>query len=799
MKLFSSLVSLFFLLSVNAESLLIAGFESEREVALWRAPKGDPATMTFNVNPQFITSGRGSAKFSTPKAGSGESRWPQITLGSLPTRNWRMYDELTFDVVNPGPETVDLHIQLLTGDNGKIGRSWLALAAGRHQLVWKLPDIVGENDILGVRLFQNDPPTPYTMYVDNMQIRVNPELFKGKLNSFIENLEENDRPDWDKAGLRRSFDRLKSEAGKLDSAGKLVDCRNRFEKLKVQRNQKLNAIRTGEFNRHFPGVWGYGVTHGMEKVFRCEYPFLGQIGGNAVIAMARNEREPLQVVLHSKQNLKNVSVSVGKLVHSKSGSEIPAQDISVYTVGYVKPLAPVYPVEAIAWYPDPLLDFLREFDLEANVWQPVWIDIYAPAGTPPGQYRSLITVKADNAPVLQIPLEITVWNFTLPQRNTRPAAISHETQIIRNFYADAWGGKAVLGEVARFMDGAVARDKLSEKAARIADVEIAAERELLRNRITPSPIYNWRRPVKMSDIRRWRDHGGSQYNIMYIQPDAFKKGEPYYEWRMNHVRKTLNDIVPKLREAGVLDDAYIYCFDEITESNFYAARTVLEEVKKICPEVPVVTTAFDPTFGRQSGLDGLIDIWVPNEPSYAANQKRIQEVRRQGKKVWYYTCMYRKGMNFLLEASGSAPRLLVGLAQFKTRSDGFLYYHTTMWNLDKHMIAEGPLTRHSARSYQAYNGDGLLLYPGKNGALPTVRLKNIGDGLEDLEYWFLLKKLKESGAVTDSADIAILDALLAVEPDIVTDFGHFDLTGDKLNSARLKAGALLDKYPVKLN
>ena len=71
MKLFSSLACLFFLLTVNAESLLIAGFESEREVALWRAPKGDPTTMTFNTNPQFITSGRGSAKFSTPKAGNG--------------------------------------------------------------------------------------------------------------------------------------------------------------------------------------------------------------------------------------------------------------------------------------------------------------------------------------------------------------------------------------------------------------------------------------------------------------------------------------------------------------------------------------------------------------------------------------------------------------------------------------------------------------------------------------------------------------------------------------------------------
>lgn len=83
--------------------------------------------------------------------------------------------------------------------------------------------------------------------------------------------------------------------------------------------------------------------------------------------------------------------------------------------------------------------------------------------------------------------------------------------------------------------------------------------------------------------------------------------------------------------------------------------------------------------------------------------------------------------------------------------------------------------------------------------MPAIRLKNIGDGLEDLEYWFLLKKLKESGAVTDSTDLAGLGALLAVESDIVTDFGRFDLTGNRLNSARLKAGTLLSKYSVELN
>jgi hypothetical protein len=251
--------------------------------------------------------------------------------------------------------------------------------------------------------------------------------------------------------------------------------------------------------------------------------------------------------------------------------------------------------------------------------------------------------------------------------------------------------------------------------------------------------------------------------------------------------------VPKLREAGVLKDAYIYCFDEIQEQTYYSAKTILEEVKRLYPEIPIVTTAFDETFGKKSGLESCIDIRVPGEKSYETYQERIQELRRNGKKVWYYTCMYRPGMNFLLEAAASAPRLLVGLNQYKQESDGFLYYQTTKWD-GAQIVDKGPLTEHNSRGYQAYNGNGLLLYPGKDGVMPTIRLKAIGDGFEDLEYWFLLRKLKESGKKLASEDQVILDSLLQINLEVVVDFKHFDPAGDRLQAERRKAGEQLSVY-----
>ncbi len=785
----------------NEETLLLTGFESPRETAIWKIPPNDPSTLEFNSDANYIVSGKGSARFKSPKAGDGLLRWPMITLTALPTRNWRCYDELSLDVINPGTETVDLRIQLLTADDGKTGHSWMKIPPGKNHLTWQLPDIVRRENIHGVRLFQDNPPKEYMMYLDNLAIHIRPDLLPVKTKQLLEILSEADQPDWDQAGMRKQFNSLIAEinglaASRSSAAGKariLGDTEKKLNELKIRRNRQLNELKIKEFNAAFPSGWGYGISSGMEKISRDEYPVQSRFAAKAAVSLARNERESLQVVLRSNKPLNNVRVQVSDLKNTAGAHIIPAGNLKIYTVGYVKPLSPVYPVEPLTWYPDPLIDFLADFTLDAGVWQPVWLDIFADGKTAPGTYAGTISIHSAEQPVLEIPLEVNVWNFALSEQNTLPTVISHPTYSIRNYYAALWGKPEAGTEASRYFDGKIAYDQLSEAGRKLVDIELAAELELLQCRITPTPIYNTRRPVNLQDVRRWHAHGGKSFNLWYINPVNVKAGEPYPAWGAQRAREFLGALVPELSEAGFLKDAFIYCFDEIKEDGFFAAKSILEKVKEINPDIPLVTTALDPTFGKASGLEDVIDVWCPGEKVYWENQERIREVRRNGKKVWYYTCMYRKGMNFLLEATGSAPRLLVGLAQFKFESDGFLYYNTCNWK-GKQIVDRGPLTTHKARSYQAYNGDGLLLYPGTQGALPSIRLKNIRDGFEDLEYWFLLKQLKDTNTSLDAADQLELEALLQIKPETVESFERFDATGKLLESERLKAGNLLSKY-----
>jgi hypothetical protein len=95
----------------------------------------------------------------------------------------------------------------------------------------------------------------------------------------------------------------------------------------------------------------------------------------------------------------------------------------------------------------------------------------------------------------------------------------------------------------------------------------------------------------------------------------------------------------------------------------------------------------------------------------------------------------------------------------------------------------------------AFNGDGMLIYPGKNGPLPSIRLKMIRDGLEDYEYLTLLKKVSDKvsagGVKLTSSQKEILSKLLNPSEYMPLQFENYDMTGEKLQDYRERVGEFL--------
>lgn len=68
------------------------------------------------------------------------------------------------------------------------------------------------------------------------------------------------------------------------------------------------------------------------------------------------------------------------------------------------------------YYPDIAvpLDLVRTFDVAAASNQSVWVDVYVPRGAAPGRYTGAVQVAADGAPPREVPVELTVRPFALP-------------------------------------------------------------------------------------------------------------------------------------------------------------------------------------------------------------------------------------------------------------------------------------------------------------------------------------------------------------------------------------------------
>ena len=86
----------------------------------------------------------------------------------------------------------------------------------------------------------------------------------------------------------------------------------------------------------------------------------------------------------------------------------------------------------------------------------------------------------------------------------------------------------------------------------------------------------------------------------------------------------------------------------------------------------------------------------------------------------------------------------MGAQAVRMRPDGFLYYQISVWKGNK-CIEKGPFTDWNPANDLQYNGDGSWVCVGPDGIpLPTIRLENFRDGLEDYAYAKLLEeKLKE--------------------------------------------------------
>jgi hypothetical protein len=137
-------------------------------------------------------------------------------------------------------------------------------------------------------------------------------------------------------------------------------------------------------------------------------------GAALQMAAARNEGEAAQFVLRPQKALKNFTVETASLV-GPNGATIDKANLEILRVGYVRVTQPTDATGVADWWPDPLPPVAKPLDLAANINHPFWVRVQVPKGAKAGIYSGTISLKADGY-TARVPLQLTVWNFALPDR-----------------------------------------------------------------------------------------------------------------------------------------------------------------------------------------------------------------------------------------------------------------------------------------------------------------------------------------------------------------------------------------------
>ncbi len=757
--------------SISATAATVL-FDFETEDEQKTAPRVFAHDRTICVTNAFATSGQHALYFKSGPWRNGLDEWPSFNLDSS-VKDWRGYDRLVIDLVSigEGGDTLSTFICPPVGrvQNGLNAHTTLP-ARGYTQWVVPLrnwPKTCKPDNVGRVHLFLSNP-RDVRVFIDRITL-----LKKG------EPLPVPDGP-----CVGRDILPFLSQAASEATAAK-----SEFEAarthLRAYCNFREACLKAGQDTTKMC----VGLASSMVKVLPRGSEIPAKPVPEVTVRLARNERESVQVVVApGDRDLKNVRVRVnGDLAPcANRGSGAPAAsfaaaNISCDVVGYVHTVRkPPYRIGCwnatnaapgwvrattnapVGWWPDPILNFLDGVTVADTDAQSFWIRVHCPETQPSGVYAGTLTVSADGVAPYSIPFRVRVNDFAVPKRSPLPMAITFDPGPSAQFATPE--EQAVNARLRKDPDfpGNLWRKHELEWGDFLADYYI-----------TMDSLYHGGN-IHWDVLRRLKEQGRlDRFNLGYWH--YFTGGaEAEAKWRNTKV-KQLKEAYAKAKELGILDHAYVYGCDEIATNWFGNIRRCVKILKEELPGVPISTTAYDHEFGVGTPLD-VMDWFTPLTPKF--DPEKAAKSRAAGHQVWWYICCgpHAPHANMFIECPAIEGRLLMGAQTVRQRPDGFLYYQISIWN-SKRCITSGPFTDWDPRSWTKYHGDGSWTCVGPDGTpLPTVRLENFRDGLEDYAYALLLEKKLKSHADPNDAWAKRARELLAVPRDVMDTMRNY--TGD---------------------
>lgn len=524
-------------------------------------------------------------------------------------------------------------------------------------------------------------------------------------------------------------------------------------------------------------IWGVPA---VVKVFRDDPPPAAT--SLPEISAAGGEVEPLQLAVRSAGEHSRVRIEVEAPRHP-AGHRL--EEIEVEVVGYV-PVAHTsdyYPITKskswervmvtggaqsggvmpsdfgqgsdgwVGWWPDPLLPG-PEMSLMENETQPVWLTVRVPQDAVAGDYIGRITLLEGTAILAQTAFKVHVWDFNLPQDRRLSAIYDVRTdgrfqipnqtsevtyrKLLQTMWDHRIGPDRVLPEPRfSYSAGTVSADYSSfDEAASFLLDDLAIARVYM-----PLVFYcfGWANPP--SAVFGENPYlGGPPYHgaDRSVLREAYKRA---YQAMLRHFWTHLG-------EKGWQDRFVLYISDE----PHYWSAGIIEQMKALCamvhevdPGIPIYSSVWD----HVPAWDGYLDIWGIGQFGTVPPQQ-MKALQAAGDRLWFTT----DGQMCIDTPYCAIERLLPHLA-FRYNVEAYEFWGLDwLSGYDPHQFGWHAPVLHvfnpaeEPQSVVYPNGDGYLVYPGatfgQDQAIPSIRLAQAREGLEDYELLRLLKERTEA-------------------------------------------------------
>ena len=791
----------------ESDDVVLADFESSD--ALTGATLAAPELDDVHLDDRLASEGRQSMRFEIAAFESKAGRnFPRVWLNAgstVPDLDWTPRTYLRLGVANASNQRIQMYVVVWDSDEQHSIHSVWAEPYEHHVFEIRTAELaetgVDLSRVDRIQLSTERSPEPQRMYVDDIRLtdqRADVPAERAAVAEDLIGLMELERGS--KAvsrALHQVHDRIPDTPAAPDQAlteqadrfrAQLDDYRARIEQLDGSDDPAGSLAQAQEIHAGLDDLrWrisrlaglvdariaepdapiGLGFADSMSRVYPRDLPCPCTYQRRTTLDVVRGEHESVQLVaLPYDRAVSDLTVRTSVRAGDRPiapggapGSAPTGLEVTADPVGSLDMSPPVGQRPAAAtpwrpstyqgWTPDPILTSNNSVDVAEEDLQAFWITVSTAADIEPGEYQVELTLRARGLPTQRAQVAVTVHDVEIPAEPKLRTAIGHDPKA----YAEPYG-----------VTEPEAIAKLVEQ-----EYDFLGDYLLQGDNIYRSVYQD--DPPSVADLRRIdRKHGGlRQFAVWYFDPRLFDLRAPE-TWAADaeELFDRIEPYVEDYRAAGFVDEAYLYCCDETRAEHTELIKFVLTRFEQRFPDVEVLSTTIDDRMGQTTGLDELINWWVRDVPWY--DPRIIDERHARGDEAWWYVHQANTDPtpNVFVNYDPIQLRVLLGPMTHQADIDGFLYYRVDRW-YGKGVLDDGPLSSWDPRTWEDWAGDGSLFYPGADGPIPSIRLENIRDGLEDHNLLRTLEQAIESAPPDTDRELLRQARQLLGASDVVDD------------------------------